>query len=284
VNCGMLGTTTFAVLVTVVTSACSHDDGLREQWAAGLTGTQRQLGYDVLRAHKCPCSCGMTVIACATSDPKCSISRGVVAVVRNLVQNRKSRDQIESVLSEQEHSRDLLSEHAVDFSASRDTYVRGPGSARVTIVEFADFECPYCASAERDIAKVLKRFPKDVRLVFRQYPLAFHMHSELAAEATMAAGAQGKFWEMHDALLLHHEMLSRDNILRWGTELGLNIDRLRTELDDKRYEGLVRQERADGTAAGVKGTPTFFINGRRLEGAFAASTVNILVSQALGNS
>ncbi|MBI2680680.1 MAG: thioredoxin domain-containing protein [Candidatus Solibacter usitatus] len=122
---------------------------------------------------------------------------------------------------------------------------------------------------------VLQKFPKDVKLVFKQYPLSNHSQAALAAEASLAAHAQGKFWEMHDIMYAHFRDLSREHIFGWAKQIGLNMDRFKADLDSRKFKAQVEKETAEGDAAGVEGTPTFYVNGQKYNGsldpeAFAA--------------
>ena len=94
--------------------------------------------------------------------------------------------------------------------------VKGPADARITLVEFSDFECPFCSSAVKQVDIVMAAYPKDVKLIYKQFPLSMHPHAELAAEASLAAREQGKFWEMYDVLFKNFRQLSRENILALG--------------------------------------------------------------------
>jgi protein-disulfide isomerase len=156
---------------------------------------------------------------------------------------------------------------AVPVDAERD-HLRGPTAAPVTLVEYGDFECPYCGQAEVVLRELL-RDVGDVRYVWRHLPLTdVHPNAELAAEASEAAAAQGAFWEMHDLLLAHQDALAEVDLVGYATELGLDVDRFTEDLE--RHEGAARvAEDVDGAdLSTVSGTPTFFVNGRRHYGAY----------------
>jgi protein-disulfide isomerase len=147
----------------------------------------------------------------------------------------------------------------------------GPADARVTIVEFSDFQCPYCAKAAVEAAQVVQKFPKDVKLVFKQFPLEDHSQASLAAEASLAAQAQDKFWPLHDKMYANFRQINRARILVWATEAGLDLNRFKADLDSHKYAARVHAEEQEGEVAGVEGTPTFFINGKRFNGVFEVS-------------
>jgi Na+/H+ antiporter NhaA len=159
-------------------------------------------------------------------------------------------------------------------------HVRGPQDAPVTVVEYGDFECPYCGQAEPVIRELLADFG-DVRYVWRHLPLNdVHPHAQQAAEAAEAAAAQGRFWEMHDLLLERQDALRLPDLLRYAGELGLDVDRFEDDL--RRRAGAVRIEGDVDSAdlSGVSGTPSFFVNGRRHHGAYDVATLSAAVRTA----
>jgi len=143
----------------------------------------------------------------------------------------------------------------------------GPDDALVTVVVWSDFECGYCAQNMPDLERLYREHPADVRLIYRHMPLSFHPHAQLAAEAAVAAGAQGKFWAFHDHIFADRDHLDRAGLEAAARAVGLDLARFRAALDDRRYHEVVAAEAAAGTALGVSGTPAMFINGAPLEGA-----------------
>ena len=134
----------------------------------------------------------------------------------------------------------------------------------ITIVEFSDFECPFCARAHRPLGRAVEEFPGQVRLVFRHFPLSMHEHAASAAVAAEAAGAQGKFWEMHDLLFENQTELEPAAIARYAQSLGLDMNRFRTDFEDAELRARVDRSRAEGQRVGVNSTPTIYVNGREL--------------------
>jgi protein-disulfide isomerase len=160
-------------------------------------------------------------------------------------------------------------------------HIRGPQDAPVTLVEYGDFECPYCGQAEEVIRELLVDVGGELRYVWRHLPLEdVHEHAQLAAEAAEAAGAQGKFWEMHDLLLAHQDALRPRQLVAQAEELGLDVERFRDQLRKRAFAGRVGEDVADADASGVTGTPTFFINGRRHYGAYDLATLTSEVRTA----
>jgi Na+/H+ antiporter NhaA len=167
-----------------------------------------------------------------------------------------------------------------DVDPVRD-HVRGPDQALVTIVEYGDFECPYCGQAEPVIRELLSTYGKDLRYVWRHLPLAdVHPTAQLAAEASEAAAAQGAFWPMYDALLAHGDAFTLKDVEHLGDELGLDVPRLLEEVRRRVHVERVAEDVASADASGVTGTPTFFINRRRHYGAYDIDTLSQAVAAA----
>lgn len=143
---------------------------------------------------------------------------------------------------------------------------RGSKGAKVVIVEFADFECPYCARAHETVQAILKSYGDKVRLVFRHYPLSNHLKAPKAAEAAVCADEQGKFWELHDSLFDSQE-LDETSLSMQALRLGLDDQKFQSCMESGRGAGVVKRDMAVGNQLGVSGTPAFFINGLMLSGA-----------------
>jgi len=168
---------------------------------------------------------------------------------------------------------------AVPVQPERD-HVRGPDEAPVTLVEYGDFECPYCGMAEPVVRELLADYG-DVRYVWRHLPLTdVHPHAQLAAEAAEAAGLQGKFWEMHDLLLTRQDALNAKDLIRYGGEIGLDPERFMKDLRKHAGEGRVAEDQDSADLSSVSGTPTFFINGKRHYGAYDIETLSDAVRSA----
>jgi protein-disulfide isomerase len=169
------------------------------------------------------------------------------------------------------YERAEIEEH-YDLRFGRDTAVeaesegfpmRGSPMAPVTIVEFSDFECPYCGRAHPVLTELLREFEGQVKVVFRNYPLSGHPRALPAARAAVAAGQQGKFWEMADLLFEHQRALEDEDLVRYAEQLNLDMERFQVDLHSPATQEAVERDREAGRRLGVEGTPTFFINGRR---------------------
>jgi protein-disulfide isomerase len=150
--------------------------------------------------------------------------------------------------------------------AGRD-HLQGPIDAPVALVEYGDYECPYCGEAYPIVKAIQRRLGQRLCFVFRNFPLSnAHPHAEHAAEAAEAAGVQGKFWEMHDALFVNQEALEDEALAQYAQALQLDADRLMREVLAGTHRERLREDFKSGARSGVNGTPTFFINGVRYEG------------------
>jgi protein-disulfide isomerase len=162
--------------------------------------------------------------------------------------------------------------------------LRGPADAPVVIVEFVDFQCPFCRRAHKEeIAALLERHPNDVALAIRHLPLPIHNAAQGAAKAAIAAGAQGKFWELHDKLLAHEGSVGRSAFVAWADELGLDQAKFLAVLDDPATAAIVDGDTKLANAVGVAGTPGFFVNGRYLDG-FAPGALSAMVDEELARA
>ena len=160
-------------------------------------------------------------------------------------------------------------------------HIRGAPDAPVTLVEYGDYECPYCGQAEEVIRELLSAFGDDLRYVWRHLPLNdVHPSAQLAAEAAEAAAAQDMFWPMHDLLLAHQDELRPMHLRHYAEELDLDVDRFRDDLRRREHVARVGQDVASADASGVAGTPTFFINGRRHYGEYDVAALTAAVDAA----
>ncbi len=148
--------------------------------------------------------------------------------------------------------------------------ILGPATAPVTIVEYSDFQCPYCQRASHTMHKIVKAFPKGVRLVFKNNPLSFHKHAELAAQAAytvFALKGDAAFWKYHDKLFANRRDLGRPNLEKWANELGVDLTKFRKALDTGTYRKIIQDQQQGVEKLGARGAPAFFINGRFVSGA-----------------
>lgn len=239
---------------------------------AGLSAAKTAGALRLLRGYDCTCGCNMKVAQCRVEDPSCTYSRSLAATIVGALRAGKKDAE---ALAEAKASKfgkapappKLLDDPVPVATAGSPTL--GPENAPVTLVEFSDFQCPYCYKAAADLGAVLKAYPDKVRLVFREYPLESHSNAATAAAAAIAAHRQGKFWTLHDALFANRQNLSRPNITALAAKAGLDMKRFQSDWSSKETAETIARDMKDGDGAGVEGTPTIFINGKRYHGALA---------------
>jgi protein-disulfide isomerase len=164
---------------------------------------------------------------------------------------------------------------------SANDMVKGGKNAKITIVEFSEFQCPFCSRVNPTISKIQKEYGDKVRVVFKHNPLSFHKDAPLAAEAALAAAAQGKGWEMHDILFKNQKALKRAQLEKYATELGLNMAQFKGDLDAGKFKAQVAADQKLAANLKARGTPHFFINGRRLRGAQPFPRFKALIDEML---
>jgi protein-disulfide isomerase len=207
----------------------------------------------------------MHIAECRVKDPKCGVSRGLATMVARELREGKTAEAIRADLESRVKQAPPVLDEAVNISIDGDP-VKGPANARITLVEFSDFQCPYCAAAVGHLYDLMAKHPTDIRLVFKQFPLDTHSQAGLAAEAALAAHAQGKFWPMHDKLYATFRDLSPEKINQLAADAGLDLVRFTMDLKSGKFKTTVQKEVDQGVEAGVQGTPTIFVNGKRYNG------------------
>jgi len=166
-------------------------------------------------------------------------------------------------------------------------HVQGSPEAPVTLVEYGDYECPYCGEAYPIVKELQRRVGDRLRFVFRNFPLTnAHPHAEHAAEAAETAAAQGedRFWAMHDRLYEHQRALDDAHLEGYAADAGLDVERFDREMEEGRYQARVREDFLSGVRSGVNGTPTFFINGVRHDDSYALEVLQAAVERAAAAS
>lgn len=251
---------------------------------SGLSAPQKQKALEMLRSGDCPCGCGFKLAECRVKDPACSYSQGLAAVIVQGIKDGKSSAEIAKLAAASRWGHPpappKLLEDPVRIPLSG-APSQGPPNARISLVEFSDFECPYCSQASSEVRAILNAYPKDIQLFYKQFPLETHPHAQLAARASIAARNQGKFWPMHDKLFSNYRKLNRENILAWAQELGMDLPRFTADLASPASQTVVDNDLKDGLDAGVTGTPAFFINGKHYNGPFTLAALKPILDQEL---
>jgi predicted DsbA family dithiol-disulfide isomerase len=209
-------------------------------------------------AAPCP-SVAVPIAQCVIEKRACAACLPAAQTIAKAVREGMARDQVEGLYKERF---DAASAKAIAIDGSP---TRGPETAPVTVVEFADFECPFCQRIAPALDALWQKRQTSVRFVYKFMPLAMHPHGESSARAAIAAQAQGKFWEMHDKLFSGGEHLEDADILKYAAAIGLDVDRFRADMQSPATKARLDADRKLGDALNVKGTPTIFINGREYD-------------------
>ncbi len=250
----------------------------------GLTPAQTAVALKVMRDYGCVCGCSMKVAECREKDPACTYSKGLSTVIVAAAQEGKSEAEVRNDAANSPIAKSIQPKKLLGDPLKISTQgapVIGPENARITLVEFSDFQCPYCRVAAPQLNQVLKAFPTQVKLIFKQFPLDIHSQAALAAAAAVAAQKQGKFWEMHDALFADRGNINRSTVVAMAGKFSLDVKRFTADLDSKETNARVVQDITDGNKAGVEGTPTLFIDGQRFNGLISADALQPILSGML---
>ncbi len=251
---------------------------------SAMSQIRRRALLRLLRNHDCTCGCAMKVAECRIKDPGCSWSKGVAGTMAEALRAGKNENEAIEALKISRWAHGPQPPKLLEDPVSIPTAgapVRGPADAGVTLVEFSDFQCPYCAVAVRKLEALLAAYPGKIKLVFKQFPLDTHSQAALAAAAAIAAHQQAKFWPMHDALFAHRRELSRDTILALARAGGLDMKRFEADLDSSDTKRKIGRDVEDGDRAGVEGTPTLFINGQKYNGALDLPAIRTVIEDEL---
>ena len=176
----------------------------------------------------------------------------------------------------------LLDRPMLTVPVSERDHVRGPATAPLTLLEYGDYECPFCGAAHPIVKEVERLLEGDLRFAYRHFPLSqIHPHAYQAAEAAEAAGAQGRFWEMHDLLFEHQDRLGTPDLITYADALGLDLTRFVHDLETHAHAPRLREDFLSGVRSGVNGTPTFFVNGVRHNGGYDLPSLVEALREAL---
>ena len=252
---------------------------------SGLTAAQKATVLKVMREQDCSCACGMKTAECRVKDPGCYYSHGLASVIVSSIKAGKTGEEalaasMKSKFAQGPQQDTRLLDDPVSIPVAGAPAI-GPSNAPVTLIEFSDFQCPYCVKAVPQLHALLEAYPTQIKLIFKEYPLEIHSQAAFAALAAEAANKQGKFWPMHDALFAHRQDLSRSSVLAIAKGLGLDMKRFEADLDSPQTKQTVVRDIQDGDRAGVEGTPTLFINGQRYNGAIALDALRPVLDAQL---
>ena len=249
----------------------------------GLSPAQKATVQKVLAEHDCTCGCGMKVGECRMKDPGCSRSKGLAAVVVEAIRSGKSEK--DALLAADNSNFGKAAESKILSDAvkipTQGAPAEGAANPKITLVEFSDFQCPYCIVAAAELHRVMDAYPSQISLVFKQFPLDEHSQAALAAAASLAAQRQGKFWPMHDALFAQRGKLSSSVISGIAEKIGLDMKRFDADLHSPELQKIIVHDIEDGERAGVAGTPTIFVNGQRYNSAVSLAVLKPVLDEEL---
>lgn len=223
-----------------------------------LTDAEVDLWVGLVNEQLSPCGDPLSVARCVAGKNKCGACITGARYLTRLVMEGYDRATIE-----QHYTGRFGDKGKVDLELDG-ARVRGAPMAPVTIVEFSDFQCPFCGAAHPDLARLLREFDGQVKLVFKHFPLSAHSRAVPAARAAEAAAKQGKFWEMHDVLFEHQRALEDADLERYAQMIGLDMERFKADFASKEVEERVDADRKQGESLKLEGTPTIFVDGRLL--------------------
>jgi len=220
-------------------------DGEKRQWV--------RLINDLLS----PCGEPISVARCVQDERSCDRCVPAATYIGRLVAEGHDRSEI------RDHYRNRYDEDRLHEIDTEGAPIRGAlMGADVTIVEFSDFECPFCRQAHPQLGRVAREHSDRVAFAFKHYPLSMHEYARNAARAAIAAQKQGKFWEMHDLLFENQHSLAPSDLEEYARQLGLDMERFRADMESEETEALIERNRSEGRELGVDGTPRIFVNGR----------------------
>ena len=262
---------------------------------SNLTEQQKYAVLMAINDKSCTCGCSNDTIAkCRKNDPTCTTSPKLIDEAVQAARQGKSSHDIIAMLGGGGGAGGANPSAApkppspppsqVRKVATGDGYAKGAKDAKVTIVEFSDFQCPFCSRVEPTIKQVEDKYGSDVRIVWRNEPLPFHPNAMPAAEAAMAAGAQGKFWQMHDLMYANQKDLGPATYEKWAQQIGLDMSKFKADLASHKYQAAVKADADYAQSVGANGTPNFFIDGRQMVGAQPFDAFSKIIDEEIGKA
>lgn len=236
----------------------------------------RKVFFRVVNREPSSCGKGHSLIYSVKHDPGCRRSLYAVKYVAKMADSGYTDSEVTDEL--QKRYRDVVHK---DIEVSR-APSKGPADARVTVVEFVDYECPHCRAAQALMKQVLDTYPRQVKLCFKHFPLGGHTNSRLAAEAATAAQKQGKFWPFSDKVWDNADNLTPAVLEKIAKEVGLDVARWRSDMNSDEVKAAVTKDKADGGALGINSTPSIYINGRKYAGRHDIESIGDWVDEELG--
>lgn len=254
---------------------------------SGLSAARKTAALNIMRDTGCTCGCGMKVAQCRVVDPPCTYSQGIANLILKGVREGKTPDEVVKMVENSPIGRPRAPQKVLEDPVQigiTGAPSLGKDTAPIVLVEFSDFECPYCAKAANDIHEIMAAYPNEIRLVYKQFPLSMHPHANMAALASLAAKQQGKFWEMYDKMFANYRQLSLEHVLAWAGQLGMNVDKFKADMELPANKAIVQKDIQDGEFVGVNGTPSVFINGKHFNGPVQLAAMKPYLDEELKTS
>lgn len=251
-------------------SPAVYREGLNGVDFTGMDTATRERAIKLLNAQACDCGCKYgSVAACRVKDPSCSRSLGLAGTIIDAVKSGKTDDQVVTAVKAAVPQAPAAAAAAPAPAPSGPVQIsyegaqmKGNPKARATLVEYADFQCPYCARAIPVVQQILTKYGDDVRYVFKQFPLtSIHPFAEPAARASLAAAKQGKFWPMYDILFQNNRALDDASLKKYAQDIGLDVAKFDKDRSDASVTEMLNKDVSEAQRVGVGGTPAFFVNG-----------------------
>jgi protein-disulfide isomerase len=238
----------------------------------------KKVFFRIANSEPSVCGQAQSLLASAKAPRNgCGRSLSALRYVERLVEQGYTDSEVTEALAKRYRAVPLKN---IDVSAAP---MKGNPRGRLTLIEFADYECPHCKRFQPVLRQVVEEFPNDLKLYFKHYPLPQHTNARMAAEAAVAAQKQGKFWQFQDKLWDHQDDLSPAEIEKVGKEAGLDMTKFRQDLSSDAVKARVEKDRSDGSAVGIQATPTLYINGREYTDARDADSLREWIKDELGH-
>jgi protein-disulfide isomerase/cytochrome c-type biogenesis protein CcmH/NrfF len=258
----------------------------------GLSDDQKKEALEALNSYQCTCGCDNDTIAhCRIKDPNCSVAPKLMTQVLDLAREGKHAKEITTELGKDKLETsepeipEVSEEKEIAFIPYRkDDPYHGPLYAKVTIVDFSEFQCPFCRIVLPTLEEVKKIYGDSVKIVWKHHPLPFHSNAVPAAEAAEAAREQSKFWEMHDLLFNNQKSLTPSKFEELAVSLGLDVEKFNASIAEHRNKARIEEDGNLALSVGATGTPTFFINGRKLVGALPVAAFKRIINEELNRA
>ncbi len=254
---------------------------------SGLSEEQQKKVMYLLNNFNCTCGCTKGSWAnCIKTDKKCPFNRKMGARVVRLIKAGKSNDYIMGLFDGFKIGSDRRNKKKDDPNkiypvTTMNAPSRGPEGAPITMIEYTDYQCPYCKKVQPTINALLESYPDKIRYYTMNNPLSFHKRALAAAMTARAAGRQGKFWEMHHLLFENTKALNDEDLVNYAEKLELDLEKFNKDRNDEKLKGVILKEQAQAVKNRATGTPAFFINGKKLSGAKPLDAFKKAIEDAL---